>query len=126
MCGIAGFATAAALPDARSILMSMRDSVAHRGPDSAGLWLDSTATVGLGHRRLAIVDLSEEGHQPMMSRSGRYVIAFNGEVYNFRRLRCQLEGAGHAFRGNSDTEVMLAAIETWGLERAVSSFVGMF
>jgi asparagine synthase (glutamine-hydrolysing) len=104
----------------------MADTLMHRGPDDEGTWADPEAGVAFGFRRLAIVDLSPEGHQPMCSESGRYVIAFNGEVYNFTALRQPLESLGHRFRGHSDTEVILAAIEEWGLEAAVRQFVGMF
>lgn len=96
----------------------------HRGPDDAGTWESEDGRVALGHRRLSILDLSPEGHQPMRSPSGRYVIAFNGEVYNHQALRGELPGV--AWRGHSDTETMLAAIERWGVEVAVRRFVGMF
>src|SRR2546428_3690394 len=95
-------------------VQQMADSLVHRGPDDGSVWGDAAAGVALGFRRLAIVDLSPEGRQPMSSESGRYVIAFNGEVYNFAALRKELEPLGHRFRGHSDTEVMLAAIEQWG------------
>ncbi len=128
MCGITGFLTPApdSEVDLRFMVSRMTDQLVHRGPDDRGIWVDQGAGVALGHRRLAIVDLSPDGHQPMHSESGRYVIVFNGEVYNFAELRRELEPAGHCFRGHSDTEVMLAAIEEWGLERALTKFNGMF
>ena len=126
MCGIAGIW----IPGERAELLEeraarMADALSHRGPDDAGTWIDAEAGVALGHRRLSILDLSPAGHQPMLSPSGRFVIVFNGEIYNFAAIRRRLEPA-HPFRGGSDTEVMLAAIEAWGLERAVTEFVGMF
>src|SRR5262245_48819032 len=100
----------------------MADALAHRGPDDRGVWADAAAGVGLGHRRLAIVDLTPEGHQPMASADGRYVLVFNGEIYNFRVLRAELEAAGARFRGTGDTEVMLAAFAAWGVAAAVRRF----
>jgi asparagine synthase (glutamine-hydrolysing) len=123
MCGIAGWLDAGLDPGAA---LRMRDALRHRGPDDAGHWHDPETSVWLGHRRLSILDLSPTGHQPMHSASGRYVIVFNGEVFNFGELRVELEVAGCTFRGHSDTEVMLAAIETWGLREALARFVGMF
>ncbi len=108
------------------ILSRMTTTLAHRGPDDNGLWLDQAAGVGLGHRRLSIQDLSPLGHQPMVSPSGRYVIVYNGEVYNFEEIRRALCDQAITWRGHSDTEVILAAIETWGLETALQRFVGMF
>ena len=129
MCGIAGFIDARVeTPEGRlvEIATAMTTVIRHRGPDDAGVWTDETAGVALGFRRLAILDLSPSGHQPMVSADGRYVIVFNGEVYNYSHLREVLLECGHAFRGTSDTEVMLAAISEWGLIEAVKQFNGMF
>ncbi|MDX8410930.1 MAG: asparagine synthase (glutamine-hydrolyzing) [Mariprofundaceae bacterium] len=126
MCGIAGFIGRALPRDAKSILWRMAEKLHHRGPDSHGIWLDAVCGVGLAHRRLSIIDLSREGHQPMASASGRYHIVFNGEIYNFHLLRRELEDAGQRFHGHSDTEVMLAAFDAWGLDEALKRFTGMF
>lgn len=126
MCGIAGFWQAKrSSEDPLRVLQAMTASLAHRGPDDSGHFFDSATGIGLGFRRLAIVDLSPAGHQPMASASGRYTIIFNGEVYNFEEIRKEL-GPGYRWRGHSDTEVMLEAIERWGLESAVKRFLGMF
>jgi asparagine synthase (glutamine-hydrolysing) len=128
MCGIAGFFELGGqnAAEMRATLRHMTDMLIHRGPDSWGIWLDEAAGIALGHRRLAIVDLSPTGEQPMISHSRRYVIVLNGEVYNFRELRLRLEAKGCRFRGTSDTEVMLAAFDVWGVSKAVSYFNGMF
>lgn len=127
MCGIAGFIDVSRqLAHPRPVLEAMHQCMAPRGPDDSGIWFDPGTGVGFAHRRLSVVDLSPEGHQPMRSESGRYHISYNGEVYNFAELRAELEPAGHHFRGHSDTEVMLAAFEAWGVEAAVRRFVGMF
>ncbi len=134
MCGIAGFLQSPPLGrEAEPVLRAMTDRLHHRGPDDSGLWMDAQAGIALGHRRLSILDLSPAGHQPMASADGRYVIVFNGEIYNFEELRAELACPPHPgplppvqWRGHSDTEVMLAAISRWGLEAAVRRFNGMF
>ena len=127
MCGIVGFWTSDSLADSPfAILRRMGETIARRGPDGHGEYWDDAAGVGLGHRRLAVVDLTDDGKQPMISRSGRFVLVFNGEIYNFERIRSELLPLGHTFRGHSDTEVMLAAFEQWGIAEATRKFVGMF
>jgi asparagine synthase (glutamine-hydrolysing) len=127
MCGLTGFANFYCFnDDAEFACRLMTQQLAHRGPDDEGIWVDRDAGVALGHRRLAIQDLSPSGHQPMASSSGRYVIAFNGEIYNFRLLRSELVGRNVTFRGQSDTEVILEAVEAWGIEPALKLFIGMF
>ena len=128
MCGIAGFFVPDGLNEdsACQTLAAMTGALAHRGPDDNGAWVDPALGVAFGHRRLSIVDLSPQGHQPMHSACGRYVITFNGEIYNFKTLREELEPRGHRFRGHSDTEVLLAAVSEWGLDAALGRFNGMF
>ncbi len=104
----------------------MTDRIVHRGPDAGGAWVDPNGAIALGHRRLSILDLSPEGAQPMISRDGRYVISFNGEIYNFKSIRDELIDLGHNFRGHSDTEVMLVSFCQWGVECSVPRFSGMF
>ena len=129
MCGIAGFFT---IPRSRSddemrqITTRMTDAMVHRGPDDAGVWTDADNGIALGHRRLSILDLSPLGHQPMQSADGRFMIVFNGEIYNFQDLRAELEPLGHTWRGHSDTEIMLAAFTQWGVLEATKKFNGMF
>ncbi len=129
MCGITGFWDPS-LQHGREYLetsvKNMSDKIVHRGPDDHGVWVDEKSGIGLGFRRLAILDLTPTGHQPMVSGDGRYVIVFNGEVYNFEALRDELEALGHTFRGRSDTEVMLASFQQWGIVPAVKRFNGMF
>ena len=127
MCGVAGFLfTHQEVDDPRGVITRMAESLLHRGPDDAGSWVDEAAGVALGHRRLAVIDLSVDGRQPMISHGGRYVLSYNGEIYNFSELREELASEGARFQGGSDTEVLLAAVETWGLEAAIERFVGMF
>jgi asparagine synthase (glutamine-hydrolysing) len=129
MCGIAGFFRPGPLePDAPRLAQSMGDALRHRGPDDRGEWLDGEAGIALAHRRLAILDLSAAGAQPMCSADGRWVVAYNGEIYNHLVLRSELEATGRApaWRGHSDTETLLAAISAWGLRQALEKSVGMF
>ncbi|MGZ8217018.1 asparagine synthase (glutamine-hydrolyzing) [Methylomagnum sp.] len=149
MCGFAGFLDRSENTPAdalSNIVGRMNETLHHRGPDDGGVWTDPMACVALGHRRLSILDLSAAGHQPMLSRSGRYVVAFNGEIYNHLNLRAELEAGGTApehplfdrphplpggegikgWRGHSDTETLLAAVEAWGVGDALKKFVGMF
>lgn len=128
MCGFAGILSTAGFSreELDEHVTRMTEPITHRGPDDAGVWGDEHAGVAFGFRRLAIIDVSPLGHQPMTSPSGRYVMVFNGEIYNFKELRRELESHGFRFRGGSDTEVMLAAFERWGVRESVPRFVGMF
>lgn len=129
MCGLTGFWHPGADRDSLApVAARMADAIRHRGPDDEGVWVDDGVGIAMGHRRLSIIDLSPAGHQPMRSVSGRYVIAFNGEIYNYPELRTTLESTGKApaWRGHSDTEVLLACVEAWGLRRAVQACVGQF
>lgn len=128
MCGIAGLLTAEgwSAEKLHEAAGRMSERMVHRGPDDRGTWADAEGGIGFGFRRLAIIDLSEHGRQPRTSASGRYTVVFNGEIYNYRALRTQLEGRGHGFKGESDTEVLVTAIGEWGIHRAVERLVGMF
>jgi asparagine synthase (glutamine-hydrolysing) len=123
MCGIAGYLQFQAGAPAPLVLKRMGDTIAHRGPDGEGYF--SEGPIGLVHRRLAIIDLSPAGHQPVASHDGRYLLVYNGEVYNFQELRIELEAKGHYFRSRTDTEVVLKALIEWG-EDALLRFNGMF
>jgi len=123
MCGIAGFVHLDGAPASPVALQRMTDAIAHRGPDGQGHWTEGN--VGLGHRRLSIIDLSPAGHQPMVSADHRFVLSYNGEVYNFRELRSELEAEGCWFRSQTDSEVVLNALARWGT-KAITRFNGMF
>jgi len=130
MCGIAGFWWQGRQDDGVQALerqaLAMGQRLQHRGPDDAGVWADAAQQLALAQRRLAIVDLSPSGHQPMASFDQRFQIVFNGEIYNFKSLRAELEALGHVFRSSGDTEVMLTAFVQWGVLEAVKRFAGMF
>lgn len=131
MCGITGFWNkhSQSAVDSEGLIRKMTSTLSHRGPDDAGIWKDREKGLALGHQRLAIQDLSPAGTQPMHSNSGRYTVVYNGEIYNANQLREELSKASlvrQVWKGHSDTEVLLASVETWGLKSAVSRFVGMF
>ncbi|MBV9589964.1 MAG: asparagine synthetase B, partial [Hyphomicrobiales bacterium] len=128
MCGIVGILLFPNGADPRRLapVETMAEALRHRGPDSGSAWMDREAGIALGHRRLAIVDLSEAGRQPMFSASERLVMTYNGEIYNFAEIRKELEDQGHRFRGHSDSEVMLASFEKYGIEASLTRFAGMF
>ena len=123
MCGIAGLIRPHHQPVSETELKQMTDAIIHRGPDGEGHWIDSN--IGIGHRRLSIIDLSDKAAQPMLSQTGRYVLSYNGEVYNFRELRDELRKKGHLFTSDTDSEVVLNALIEWG-PRALDKFNGMF
>jgi asparagine synthase (glutamine-hydrolysing) len=124
MCGIVGVCSCSEKVD-KAILTSMKDALTHRGPDDAGIYVDEENNVGLGHRRLSILDLSSLGHQPMSNENGSIWITYNGEVYNFKEIREELSHRGYNFNSNSDTEVVIKSYEEWGID-CVHKFIGMF
>lgn len=128
MCGITGFWTSRNDGGFEHIAQCMANAMTHRGPDDCGVWSDPESGLFLAHRRLSILDLSPAGHQPMGSACGRYVIIFNGEIYNFAEIRKEIEQTGyaHTWRGHSDTEILLAGFSLWGLEATLKRCVGMF
>lgn len=130
MCGLVGFLCRPGhVNGLEGVAARMADAIAHRGPDDAGVWADAEAGIALGHRRLSIVDLSAAGHQPMKSAGGRFVLSFNGEIYNHLEMRAALETGGEGapiWRGHSDTETLLAGFERWGVEATLKKTVGMF
>lgn len=127
MCGIVGYLTTRT-EIKHDLIQRMADQIQYRGPDSSGVWIDRQRGVAFGHRRLSIVDLSEAGHQPMLSVDGRYVLTYNGEIYNHLELRAELGAAGWTspWRGHSDTETLLAVIQRWGVKAALAKLNGMF
>ena len=131
MCGIAGLLSGSKVDE--DLVRRMASRIAHRGPDNAGVWIDQAAGLGLGHRRLSIVDLSPSGHQPMTSSDGRWVLNYNGEIYNHAEMRAVLDedmrgpaNNGVPWRGHSDTETLIECIAAWGIDRALDQAVGMF
>ena len=128
MCGITGFVNFQEAPKGALLAQAaaMADTLLHRGPDAGACWADPNAGFATGHRRLSIVELSEAGAQPMVSQSGRFVISYNGEVYNAAEIRPDLEAKGYVFRGHSDTEVILEACAEWGVQATVPRLIGMF
>src|SRR6516165_6738715 len=129
MCGIAGMVdwrAATASETLRSVSEAMTETLRHRGPDAGQVWVEAESGVALGQRRLAIIDLSPGGAQPMHSADRRYVVTFNGEIYNYRDIRNELAAAGRTMRSDSDTEVLLEACALWGVERAIERTIGMF
>lgn len=126
MCGITGIVAGPKQLLSENQLMKAISSLSHRGPDGTGIWVSSDKKVGLGHTRLAVIELSDSGSQPMVSNSGRYKLSYNGETYNFKELRADLAGKGANFRGNSDTEVILAGFEQWGVPETLKQMSGMF
>jgi asparagine synthase (glutamine-hydrolysing) len=129
MCGVTGFLDSAhtlSHEELNQRVKRMSEAIHHRGPDDSGVWVDSSGGAAFGFQRLAILDLSPAGHQPMFSADERFVMIYNGEVYNFAELRDELLPLGYAFHGHSDTEIMLAAISEWGMQAAVRKFNGMF
>jgi len=129
MCGIVGYISSSVLTERAAVILNkMASSIEHRGPDSAGIWHNDEIGIGLGHRRLSIIDLSDAGHQPMHSDNSRYIIVFNGEIYNHLNLRDKLskEGNGQRWKGHSDTETILACIQAWGIKETLIAVTGMF
>ena len=125
MCGIAGYL--GEISNSNNLLSEMINEINHRGPDDSGIWFDENAGIGFAHSRLSILDLSSAGHQPMHSISNNLVMIFNGEIYNHNAIRSELESiSSRNWHGHSDTETLLAAIEEWGLYKALGKIKGMF
>ncbi|HDL00988.1 MAG TPA: asparagine synthetase B, partial [candidate division Zixibacteria bacterium] len=129
MCGITGFwikNSGSSAESLRKTVKIMSDALVHRGPDDCGIWVDENNGLALGHRRLTVIDLSSAGSQPMKSADGRYIIIYNGEIYNYKEIAERLRSKGVGLRGGSDTEVLLEAISVWGVDDTLQQLVGMF
>jgi len=129
LCGISGFVDPSLSLDParyRALADAMANALLHRGPDGGGSWIDPGSGVALSHRRLAVIDVSEQGRQPKRSRDGRCVLTYNGEIYNFRELRADLAEMGQQFSGASDTEVLVEALARWGLDETRARLTGIF
>ncbi len=129
MCGLTGFLIHPnSMPErpVDSIVRESAKSLTHRGPDAIGIWCGENNSIAMGHRRLSIIDLSETGGQPIHSTCGRYVMVFNGEIYNFLELRKQLSAEGVEFDGHSDTKVLIESVSKWGIEKTIKKTIGMF
>ena len=124
MCGIVGFISSDSNLQLEKSLKIMMETLSHRGPDDSGVWTDSSLGVAFGHKRLSVIDTSENGNQPMLSSCGRYLTVFNGEIYNHLSLRSKLKEFN--WRGNSDTETLLECISQWGINKTLDSLTGMF
>lgn len=127
MCGLTGFLSRVMTDDRlENVCRAMTNTLTHRGPDALGVWIDVRNRFALGHRRLSIIDLSEHGHQPMESPDRKFVVALNGEIYNYQQIARTLKKIGYKLKGSSDTEVVVCAIQEWGIERSLKTFTGMF
>ena len=128
MCGLTGCWTKTTNSSLRASVQAMSQTLHHRGPDAGAVWVDESQGIGLGHTRLKVIDLSEHGAQPMHSACNRYVLVFNGEIYNHHRLRAELDerGLARAWHGHSDTEILLAGFVAWGVAATLQRAVGMF
>jgi asparagine synthase (glutamine-hydrolysing) len=126
MCGVVGFIGGGDKIDISNVLSVMSETLEHRGPNGSGKWIDKERGIAIAHRRLSIIELSPDGDQPMVSVDNRYVISFNGEIYNYKQLYNELSKEGIIFNGSSDTRVLLTCIQTWGIDKTISKIIGMF
>jgi asparagine synthase (glutamine-hydrolysing) len=126
MCGIAGILAFEGISDPAQRVKMLCNALVHRGPDAVGVWQDPQHKLAMGHRRLSIMDPQHRSDQPMTSQSGRYVLSYNGEIYNWKTLRDRLKSRGHVFQTSSDTEVLLQALDAWGVDACLDRIDGMF